>query len=131
MFALARSSGRTARVGFYFLALGWVLLSGLGGLVLAGLWGLTDHTAAYYNENLLQLNLLALPLVWLIPRAAGERIGRARAASTLALLVAAMSLLGLVLKVLPAFYQMNGQVIALALPAQLGLAAGLVRRARV
>ena len=131
VFALARGSGRTARVGFYFLALGWVLLSGLGGLVLAGLWGLTDHTAAYNNENLLQLNLLALPLLWLIPRAAGERIGRARTASILALLVAAVSLLGLVLKALPAFYQMNGQVIALALPAQLGLAAGLVKRARV
>lgn len=130
VFALARSSTRTARIGFYVLALGWVLLSGLGGLVLAGLWGLTDHTAAYYNENLLQLNLLALPLLWLVPSAAGERIGRARTASTLALLVAGMSLLGLVLKVLPAFYQINGQVIALALPAQLGLAAGLVKRAR-
>ena len=108
----------------------WFGLTGLGGLVLAGLWGLTDHTAAYYNENLLQLNLLALPLLWLVPSAAGERIGRARTASTLALLVAGMSLLGLVLKVLPAFYQINGQVIALALPAQLGLAAGLVKRAR-
>ena len=29
--------------------------------------GLTDHAAAYDNENVLQVNLLALPLLWLLP----------------------------------------------------------------
>ena len=52
-----------------------------------------------------------------------------RAAEGLALVVAGLSLLGLALKVLPGFDQANVQVIALALPAHLGVAAGL-RRSR-
>ena len=51
------------------------------------------------------------------------RVGRV--AQALALLVAGLSFLGLVLKVLPGFDQANVQVIALALPAHLGVAAGL------
>jgi hypothetical protein len=131
MFALSHGSSRAARIGFHLIALGWLLLSGLSGLVLAGLWGLTDHTAAYYNENVLQMNLLALPLLWLAPMSFREWSGRSRVAVTLALLVAAMSLLGLVLKLLPAFYQVNGPVIALAFPAHVGLAASLMTRARL
>jgi peptidoglycan/LPS O-acetylase OafA/YrhL len=99
---------------------------GSAGVVLAGLWGLTDHTAAYYNENLLQANLLALPLLWLIPRSVlGSR--PVRPALVLAVVVAALSFVGLVLKLFPQFYQVNGSVIALALPTHAGIAAGLWR----
>jgi len=101
------------------------------GLVLAGLWGFTDHTAAYNNENLLQANLLAVPLLWLVPKAArGSPIGRR--ALVLAAIVAGLSQLGLVLKLLPAFYQVNGEILALALPIHLGVAAGVwqLRRSR-
>ena len=51
----------------------WSLLAGLSGVILAGLWLLTDHSAAYRNENLFQFSPLALPLVVLLPLAAYGR----------------------------------------------------------
>jgi hypothetical protein len=124
---------RPARLGFLMLTWIWVLVTGTAGVVLAGLWGLTDHAAAYYNENILQMNILALPLVWLLPGFVGRKRSSARLTLGLATAVAAISVIGLVLKLLPQFYQINGQVIALALPAHAGVAAGLWRltRARV
>jgi hypothetical protein len=108
----------------------WVLVTGTAGAVLAGLWGLTDHAAAYYNENVLQMNILALPLVWLLPGLVRRKRSSARLTLRLATVVAAISLVGLILKLLPQFYQINGQVIALALPAHVGVAAGLWRLVR-
>ena len=124
---------RPARLGFLMLTWIWVLVTGTAGVVLAGLWGLTDHAAAYYNENILQMNILALPLVWLLPGFVGRKRSSARFTLGLATAVAAISVVGLVLKLLPQFYQINGQVIALAVPAHAGVAAGLWRftRARV
>lgn len=121
----ARGS-RLARFGFALVAGGWMLLAGLAGLVMAGLWGLTDHVAAASNENLLQLSPLALLVV---PGVAGwgRRGRRARLAAGSATVVAGLSALGLGLKLLPAFDQVNGQIIALALPAQIGIAAALNR----
>jgi hypothetical protein len=120
------SHSRAARICFLLLTSIWVLVTGIAGLVLAGLWGLTDHAAAYHNENLLQMNLMALPLLWLLP---GFMRGRRRPGLThgLAMLVAGISLLGLMLKLLPQFYQVNGSIIALALPVHLGVAAGIWR----
>jgi Domain of unknown function (DUF4105) len=126
---LARRS-RPARLGFLLLTWIWMLMTGMAGVVLAGLWGLTDHAAAYYNENILQMSILALPLVWLLPRFVVGKQGSARLTLGLATIVAGISLLGLLLKLLPQFYQINGQVIALALPAHAGVAAGLWRLAR-
>jgi hypothetical protein len=123
--ARRESSGRVA---FGLVAGGWELLAGLGGAVLAGLWSLTDHVMAYRNENLFQINPLTLVLALVLPFAIrSSRVGRV--AEALALVVAGLSVLGLVLKVLPGFDQANVQVIALALPAHLGVAAGL-RRSR-
>ena len=120
---------RLARAGLIAVSGAWALVVGMVGLVLAGLWGLTDHTAAYNNENLLQANLLALGLLWLVPKAArGSPLGRR--ALALAGLVAGLSQLGLVLKLLPAFYQVNGEIIALVLPIHLGVAGGIARLAR-
>jgi hypothetical protein len=103
-------------------------LAGIVGVLLLGLWGLTDHAAAYRNENVLQFTPLALPLVWLIPRLL--RSGRsANWTLTLAIAIAALSCLGLVLKLFPGFDQVNAQIIALAMPAQLGVAAGVRRLA--
>ena len=117
-----------ARAGFLVLAGGWAIAAGLAGLVLAGLWGLTDHVMAACNENLLQANPLALLLVPGI--LAAGRGGRAvRFAARWAPVVAGLSLLGLLLKAVPGFDQVNGPVIALALPAHLGIAAALRRLA--
>jgi hypothetical protein len=121
---------RPARGGFLMLAWIWVLVTGTAGAILSGMWGLTDHAAAYYNENVLQMNILALPLVWLLPGFVGSKRSSARLTLRLATIVAAISLVGLLLKLLPQFYQINGQVIALALPAHAGVAAGLWRLAR-
>ena len=121
---------RPARLGFLMLTWTWVLVTGIAGAVLVGLWGLTDHAAAYYNENILQMNILALPLVWLLPGFVRGRRSSARFALRLATAVAAISVVGLVLKLLPQFYQINAQVIALALPAHAGVAAGLWRLTR-
>jgi hypothetical protein len=118
---------RFGKIGFQVVAMLWVFLSGVGGMVLAGLWALTDHAAAYQNENVLQANVLALPLLWLIPRALRLRAKGRGSAFVLAAIVAGVSITGLLLKVLPGFYQVNGSVIALALPAHLGIAAALWR----
>jgi hypothetical protein len=125
---VARTSP-VARAGFLATVWGWCLVAGVAGLVLAGLWGLTDHSAAYRNENLLQTDLLTLPLLWLITRAV-FRPSATRPARILSLVVAALSLTGLLLKVLPSFDQVNGNIIALALPANAGIAAGVWRLAR-
>ena len=114
-----------ARVGLGVLLVGWGLVAGLAGTVLAGLWAFTDHVMAYRNENLFQVN----PLAWLLvlPGALAlltpPRAGRwARAA---ALLVAGIAALGFVLQVLPGLDQVNGPIIALALPVHLGIAVAL------
>ncbi len=122
-------SSRVASAGFGICATVWAVTSGIAGLVLAGLWGLTDHMAAYRNENVLQANLLALPLLWLAPRIfRNPKAGRR--AFTVAAVVAGLSILGLLLKLLPAFYQVNGDLIALVLPAHLGMAGGLWKLSR-
>jgi hypothetical protein len=125
----ARKS-RPAGVGLIALTWMWILLTGIGGVVLAGLWGLTDHSAAYNNENVLQADLLALPLLWLIPRLIFGTGTAARPALIVSGVVSGLSLLGLILKLLPQFYQVNGAVIALAVPAHAGVAAGIWRLTR-
>jgi hypothetical protein len=118
-----------ARVGFVVLVGGWGVVAGLAGLILAGLWGLTDHVMAYRNQNLLQLSPVALLL---LPGAVAAVRGSswARTAAMVGLVVAGMSVLGLVLKLLPGFDQCNAPVIAMAVPAQVGIAAGLRRLAQ-
>jgi hypothetical protein len=119
---IAGRRSRRGRAGFLAFSLVWTLLVGVLGLLLAGLWALTDHTAAYWNENLLQLNPIALALLPLLPRptrAPGSRLGLIIAA-----LLVGLSVAGLLLKALPGFSQVNGEIIALALPIHLGLFLG-------
>jgi hypothetical protein len=114
-----------AKWGFLLVTWMWCLAGGIAGLVLVGLWTLTDHSAAYDNENVLQANLLSLPLIWLLTRTAFGSPARARPALLVAALIAGLSLLGLILKLFPQFYQVNGDVIALTLPAHVGVAAAV------
>jgi hypothetical protein len=98
------------------------LFAGTGGLMLLGLWLLTDHAIAYRNENLLQLSPLALPLALLVPALGYGARWAARPAWLLSAAVAALSLLGFVLQALPGIDQGNGNAIALALPINLAVA---------
>jgi hypothetical protein len=127
--ATARRS-RAGRLVFGTLAVLWGGAAGLGGIVLAVLWALTDHAMAYRNENLFQVNPLVLGLAILVPMAlAGSARGK-RWARGLAMVLAALSLLGWVLQVLPGLDQVNGPVIALALPIHVGFALALRPRER-
>jgi hypothetical protein len=126
----AAAGSRPARAGFLVVTWSWWVLSGVAGLVLAGLWCCTDHSAAYRNANVLQTNLLALPLLWFGTRVAFGSERAARPAVLLAGLLISLSLLGLLLQVFPAFRQVNGDIIALALPAHAGAAGGVWRLAR-
>ena len=96
-------------------------MAGIFGLVLAGLWAFTDHAAAYQNENLLQMNPLQLALFPLLVRSTSSSTRRR---VWVAGFLAALSLAGLLLKLVPGFYQVNGEIIGLALPIHLGVAAG-------
>jgi hypothetical protein len=109
------------------LALIWSVVAGLGGTLLTGLWTFTDHLYSYRNENLFQLNpfslLVAVGLAAWLWRTRGNRRGiPSRLATMAAVFVAALALGGLVIQILPSFYQVNADVIALALPLHLGVA---------
>ena len=116
---------RTAGAGLFLLVLLWCGIAGLGGFIMAFAWVFTDHLAAYGNENLLQTNPLLLALV---PLMLFVLFGRFRNfACGLALFIAALSVVGLLMQVLPIFDQVNADVIAMALPINLGLALALYR----
>ena len=120
--------------GAIALALIWSLVAGIGGTLLAFLWIFTDHIYSYRNENLFQLNPLSLILVAFLVRALWNRWrGTAHAAESsrrgalyLAIGVAAISVLGFLLQLLPGLDQVNGVVIALAMPLHLGVVALLL-----
>jgi hypothetical protein len=112
---LAQGKGRFYRASFALLAVAWWLICGFTGLVLAGMWGLTDHWATWDNENLLLLNpvCLVLPAVWW----RAPRIGRC-----VVTLIAAGALISLIVRTLPGLYQGNLAFIALTVPVHLVLA---------
>ncbi len=122
------SRRRLANVLFYALTMVWSLVAGLFGAILVFLWVFTDHVAAYQNENVFQVSVLSLVLfVMLILAARGRRL---RGAYLTALAVAVLSVLGWALQALPWMNQVNGPIIALAMPLHLGVAGGLYRRQR-
>ncbi len=120
--------GRRSRAWVAGIALPFWSLSAAIGLVLAFLWGFTDHRFAWANQNLLLLSPLCLLLL-----PGGWRIARGRAAGALfraaAWLVALAALLALFLHWLPVLPQRNVHWIALLLPIHLALVSTLARRA--
>lgn len=118
-----------ARFGFAVIGGIWSLVAGIAGLLLAGLWGLTDHAAAYANYNLLQLSPLSLPLAVLLPRLA-LRSGRPVGLLTLflAVVVAALAIFGLGIRLAPGVSQANAEIMAFALPVQVAIGIAVWRR---
>lgn len=113
--------GRASRAALATIGSVWSLLGGLVGTIMILTWTVTDHTFMYRNENLLQFTPISLLLVVMLPRLFVGGLAP-RAARSLAALVAGLSVLGFLLQPLPTFYQVNGEIIALALPVHLALA---------
>lgn len=101
------------------LAVLWSGLGGLAGTILLLLL-LTDHSFAYWNENLFLFNPLMLSLVVLLPMSSSRALA-ASGARAVARLIAGIGLLGLAWQLLPLSIHSNGMFFALALPAHLAL----------
>ena len=82
----------------------------------------TDHTCAWWNENLLLFNPLLVGLGVLLPLSTRSETWRGRARAV-AVAVSAVGLAGLA----PASTQHNAMFFALALPPHLGIAWSLLR----
>jgi hypothetical protein len=117
----------TKRKAFAWIGGLWALVVGSTGAVLTFLWAFTDHLAAHRNENLFQASLFLVPLAIVLPAAAAGRAWARRPALQLGALAALSSLAGLALQVLPGFDQQNGDILALAVPVNVGLAWGIRR----
>lgn len=127
LFGLGALAGRGSRpAAWSFVLLGglWSLVAGLVGALMTFGWAFTGHWYVYRNENLLQLGPLSLALVVLLPRAL---LGRSpgRWAERVAWAVAGLAVIGVLIQPLPAFEQVNGEVLAATAPLQVGLALGL------
>lgn len=123
---------RLAQVGLVILGVGWALSSGAAGILLTGLWAFTNHSIAHRNLNLFQLDPLAIVLVVTIPALLFGAQWARRPSELLTRVIAAGSVFGALLQLTPWFSQGNGEIIALAVPANLGLAGAvyLLRRYR-
>jgi hypothetical protein len=113
-----------ARRALTVLALAWTISGGILGSILVLLL-FTDHTFAYRNENLFLFNPLLLGLSATLVLAALRPRWR-RVSSWLALAVAAVASFGLVWQIIPTSQHQNAGFFALALPAHLGMAWGLL-----
>lgn len=121
-------SARGSRLGSWLLALSgtaWSLTLGVLGTALLLSWVFTDHVFWRVNENAMLASPLSLALAVLLVPAALGRGGRW--AARLAVAVAALAAAGFVLQVLPGIDQTNGEILAVTLPAHVGLAWGVMR----
>ncbi len=126
--AAGRTAGKGRRWAAWLLALaggGWSLIVGLLGSALILSWFYTDHFFWGLNENAFQAQPVSLVLaVLMILSVVGK--GRSDWTRLAAITVAGMAMAGFVLQVLPGLDQINGEILALTLPAHLGLAWGVL-----
>ena len=116
----AEHGHRVALFGATALATLWSLIAGLAGTALLIAWLFTKHYFMGRNENLLHFDPLSVGLAVLVPLSIyGLRV--VSTARKLSGLVAALSLLGLVVQGIPFFDQRNGEIIAIALPLNLAV----------
>ncbi|WP_017462682.1 DUF4105 domain-containing protein [Dyella ginsengisoli] len=118
LLALAR---RRAPVMFAILGTLWLLLSGLAGLLMLGLWTLTTHHSAWANANLLLFNPFALALIPAVWRAARQHPAR-KWEDPLLIAQLVAGLVALALHLLPGAVQQNQPWLLLGLPVWLALA---------
>ena len=127
--ATGRNRGaRAARWGLAVLAGAWGVVVGVFGTLILLLWTSTGHTFTYGNENLFLANPIALLLVVLGPAAALGARWAARPARLVAAGLATLAVLGLALKLLPGFDQVNHDLLALLVPAHVGAALAFLYR---
>ncbi|MEX1184159.1 MAG: DUF4105 domain-containing protein [Gemmatimonadota bacterium] len=142
LLALARNAGTSVtaadrhRTTAFALAAAlscWGVVTGFFGSLLAGLWLFTDHTAAYPNLNLLQVNPLGFVLAVAGPLAVagaaalpyGGVSAALRVARVVAWSIALLAVGGLLLRLLPGLHQASGPIIAFAVPVHLSAVASL------
>lgn len=117
---LAAVKKKSARFFLALLATTWTLLSGLLGTIILLIWLVTEHRYGHWNENLLHFNPLSLVLAVLflvmLIRGRLPKMG-----GLILYAVTALSLLGFAIQIIPFFDQVNAEIIALTLPAHLGL----------
>ena len=133
---LGWAAGQGKRWGRSALALSgaaWSAGVGLLGTALLLSWFFTDHVFWALNENAFQANPVSLILAGLLIREALNRHGHPAGSVagtrvvTVAKVVGGVAIAGLLAQVLPGFDQVNGEVLAVLLPAHLGLAWGALR----
>ena len=113
------STGARFAAGMLFSV--WSFAAGMLGVILALLWGVTDHQFAHRNENLLLFNPIWLALAVLAPMTAVK--GRAaRVTRWLTFLLAALGVLALLLHATGLSRESNMEIIALALPPMAAIA---------
>jgi hypothetical protein len=118
--SISRRGSRAAAWLSGSLATAWSFVAGIGGLLALFVWAVTDHVFLHSNENLLQLSPLSMVLV--IGFVAAHFSAGVRWLVPLAFAALALSVLGLVMQGIPGFDQVNGEIIALALPLHAGVA---------
>ncbi len=117
----------SARLAFAAISSAIALILGIGGLVLLGLWTLTDHASAWRNENLLLFNPLCLLLLPCWFGAFRSRWRPSQFAWRIGMTIAFCAALAFFMKIFPAFAQYNRFWIALLLPLHLAFALVLTR----
>src|SRR5262245_41838772 len=106
----------------------WSVAIGFLGLLVTLLWTVTNHTAAYYNENILLFNPLWLVLA--VPLALSTWSGRTSLwAQRLAMTVTALGVVALLAHIVRLSAQDNLPLIGMTLPPALAIA-WVVRRVR-
>ncbi|MDP3156264.1 MAG: DUF4105 domain-containing protein [Archangium sp.] len=108
-------------LGLYTSLIGLVL--GILGLALGFLMTATDHDVTFGNENIFQANPLTFalfPLGLMLMWGAKRAVKWNRAVWTV---LAAISVLGVLIKVLPSADQANGNILAILVPLNVGFAA--------
>ena len=85
----------TAALAFVLVTTPWLLLMTLGGTMIWWAWLATDHEVARSNENVMQVSVLALPLLVMFPAIASGKESGLKPTLWLTWAIAGISCVGL------------------------------------